>query len=50
MPFGPGLSCFAPSPGGAVSRPLRASIPIAGAPSASCRCKRYELPTFLSST
>ena len=37
MPFGPGLSCFAPSPGGAGSRPLRASIPIAGAPSASRR-------------
>ena len=31
-PCGPGLSCFAPSPGGAGSRPFRASIPIAGAP------------------
>ena len=25
-PYGPGLSCFAPSPGGAGSRPLRASV------------------------
>ena len=37
MPFGPGLSCFAPSPGEAGSRPSRASIPIAGAPPASRR-------------
>ena len=37
MPFGPGLSCFAPSSGGAGSRPLRASIPIAGAPPDSRR-------------
>ena len=37
MPFGPGLSCSAPSPGGAGARPLRASIPIAGAPPASRR-------------
>ena len=37
MPFGPGLSCFAPSSGGAGSRPLRASIPIAGAPPTSRR-------------
>ena len=36
-PIGPGLSCFAPSPGGAGSRPLRASIPIAGAPPAPRR-------------
>ena len=36
-PFGAGLSCSAPSPGGAGSRPLRASIPIAGAPPASRR-------------
>ena len=36
-PFGAGLSCFAPSPGGAGSRPFRASIPIAGAPPASRR-------------
>ena len=34
---GPGLSCFAPSPGEAGSRPLRASIPIAGARPASRR-------------
>ena len=39
MPFGPGLSCFAPSPGDAGSRPLRASIPIAGAAAAS---RRFE--------
>ena len=36
-PCGPGLSCFAPSPGGAGPRPLQASIPIAGAPPASRR-------------
>ena len=36
-PLRPGLSCFAPSPGGDGSRPLRASIPIAGAPPASRR-------------
>ena len=36
-PFGAGLSCFAPSPGVAESRPFRASIPIAGAPPASRR-------------
>ena len=38
-----GLSCFAPSPGGAGSRPLRASIPIAGAPPASHRFAEHSI-------
>ena len=61
MPFGPGLSCFAPSPGGSESRPFRDSIPIAGAPPASrgflsrlvarspqgCRERGHALPEVL---
>ena len=37
MPFEPGRSCRAPSPGEAGSRPFRASILIAGAPPATHR-------------